>query len=88
VRRWNNHLFDIVVRNTKNILNVYVNGTKVPSGTIYRNIVFHAHDIISIVYGKPPNIIPREYDFGSINYGYSIHHHCLIKRKETNNSYF
>lgn len=61
----NSHLFDIVVRNTKNTLNVYVNGIKVSNGTNYRDIVFHAHDVITIVYGKPPNAIPTKYDFAS-----------------------
>jgi hypothetical protein len=63
----NSHLFDIVVGDTKNTLNVYVNGIKVSNGTNYRDIVFHAHDVITIVYGKPSNAIPTKYDFDSIN---------------------
>jgi hypothetical protein len=58
----NTQIFDIVVSNNGE-LNVYVNGTKVPEGTIYRDIVLHAHDVISIVYGKPPNAIPSQYEF-------------------------
>ena len=58
----NTQIFDNVVSNNGE-LNVYVNGTKVPEGTIYRDIVLHAHDVISIVYGKPPNAIPSQYEF-------------------------
>jgi hypothetical protein len=58
----NTQIFDNVVSNN-GALNVYVNGTKVPEGTIYRDIVLHAHDVISIVYGKPPNAIPSQYEF-------------------------
>jgi hypothetical protein len=62
-RKFNNtQIFDNVVSNT-NALNVYVNGTEVPEGTSYRDIVLHAHDVISIVYGKPPNAIPSQYEF-------------------------
>ncbi len=62
-RKFNNtQVFDNVVNNA-NALNVYVNGTKVPEGTSHRDIVLHAHDVISIVYGKPPNAIPSQYEF-------------------------
>jgi hypothetical protein len=44
-------------------LNVYVNGSKVSNGTNYRDIVLHAHDAISIVYGKAPNAVPSKYEF-------------------------
>ena len=59
----NTQIFGNVVTNT-NPLSVYVNGTKISDGTNYRDIVFHAHDVISIVYGKPtPSTIPSKYDF-------------------------
>ena len=48
-------------------LNVYINGTKVPNGTDFRNIDIHAHDVIAIVYGKPPNIIPAKADFSAVD---------------------
>ena len=32
-------------------LNLYINGTKVPDGTNYRDIKLNAHDEIAIVYG-------------------------------------
>ena len=48
-------------------LNVYINGTKVSNGTDFRNIHIHAHDVIAIVYGKPPHVIPEKADFSSVN---------------------
>jgi hypothetical protein len=48
-----------------NPLNVYVNGIKVPNGTNFKDVVLHAHDVIAIVYGKPPNTIPTKADFSS-----------------------
>ena len=48
-------------------LNVYVNGTKVPSGTNFRDINIHAHDVIAIVYGKTPSSIPAKADFSSVD---------------------
>jgi len=64
---WNRKLssdqiFTYVANNT-HPLNVYVNGTKVPSGTNYRDIKLHAHDEIAIVYGAMPITIPSKYDF-------------------------
>lgn len=44
-------------------LSVYVNGTKVPTGTNYRDIKLHAHDEIAIVYGTRPSSIPFGYSF-------------------------
>jgi hypothetical protein len=44
-------------------LNVYVNGTKVPSTLNYRDIKLHAHDEIAIIYGNPPSNIPSNYSF-------------------------
>lgn len=43
-----------------------VNGTIVPSGTNYRDIVLHAHDVIAIIYGTPPKSIPIKADFSSV----------------------
>ena len=48
-----------------NPLNVYVNGTKAPNGTNFKDIVLHAHDVITVVYGKPPSAIPTKADFSS-----------------------
>jgi hypothetical protein len=59
----NDQIFDNKVNGT-NTLNVYVNGTKVPAESKFRDIVIHAHDVIAIVYGKPPAAIPSKYDFG------------------------
>jgi hypothetical protein len=50
-----------------NPLTVYVNGTQVPKGTIYRDIPLHAHDVISIVYGSPPKVIPSKADFSAVD---------------------
>ena len=61
----NSQIFDNI-KNGNNELNVYVNGTKIPSGTNFRDIVFNSHDVITIVYGKPPNLIPTKYYFGSL----------------------
>ena len=63
----NNQIFNNTASGSKNTLNVFVNGIKIPSGTNYRDIAFHAHDAITIVYGKPPNfMIPTKYNFGSL----------------------
>lgn len=60
----NNQIFNNTANST-NPLNIYVNGTNVPSGTNFKDIVLHAHDIIAIVYGKPPSTIPTKADFSS-----------------------
>jgi hypothetical protein len=62
----NNQILNHTASST-NPLNVYVNGKKVPSGTNYRDLVFHAHDVIAIVYGKTPNTIPTKADFSSVD---------------------
>ena len=65
-KKFDNHqLFDNVVNGT-NSIDVYVNGTKVPNETNYRDISLKAHDVITITYGKPPASIPSKYDFGSL----------------------
>ena len=51
------------VANTNNLLNVYINGTKVPDGTNYRDIKLNAHEEIAIVYGTTPPTIPSSYTF-------------------------
>jgi len=51
------------VSSANNPLNVYINGTKVPDGTNYRDIKLNAHDEIAVVYGTPPSIIPSSYKF-------------------------
>jgi hypothetical protein len=53
--------------NSANPLNTYINGTKVPNGTNYRDIPLHAHDVITIVYGKPPSSIPAKADFSAVD---------------------
>jgi hypothetical protein len=58
----NTRLFDNAA-NGNNTLTVYVNGSKVPSGTNYRDIKLSAHDEIAIVYGTPPSTIPSRYIF-------------------------
>ena len=58
----NDQIFNYVA-NANNPLNVYVNGTKVPNGTNYRDIKLNAHDEIAIVYGTPPSTIPSSYKF-------------------------
>jgi hypothetical protein len=49
----------------ENPLNVYVNGIKVPNGTNFKDVGLHAHDVIAVVYGKPPSAIPTKADFSS-----------------------
>ncbi|MFZ0221325.1 MAG: hypothetical protein WCC17_23985 [Candidatus Nitrosopolaris sp.] len=58
----NDQIFNYVT-NANTHLTVYVNGTKVPNGTNYRDIKLHAHDEIAIVYGTPPSTIPSSYKF-------------------------
>lgn len=58
----NTQLFDNTA-NGNNTLTVYVNGSKVPSGTNYRDIKLNAHEEIAIVYGTPPSTIPSRYIF-------------------------
>jgi hypothetical protein len=58
----NDQIFNYVA-NANNPLNVYIDGTKVPDGTNYRDIKLHAHDEIAIVYGTPPSTIPASYTF-------------------------
>jgi hypothetical protein len=58
----NDQIFNYVA-NANNPLNVYINGTKVPDGTNYRDIKLNAHDEIAIVYGTQPSTIPTSYTF-------------------------
>jgi Zinc-finger of C2H2 type len=58
----NTQLFDHEV-NGKTTLTVYVNGSKVSSGTNYRDIKLGAHNEVAIVYGTPPTTIPSSYVF-------------------------
>jgi hypothetical protein len=62
----NNQVLNITADNT-HPLNVYVNGTKVSTGINFRDIPIHAHDVISVVYGKPPASIPARADFSSVD---------------------
>jgi C2H2-type zinc finger protein len=61
----NNQIFNYIA-NADNPLNVYINGTKVPDGTNYRDIKLNthrsAHNEIAIVYGTPPSAIPKTYN--------------------------
>ena len=58
----NNQIFDNIVGDN-NTLNVYVNGKKVDSKTDYGQIPLNEHNEIAIIYGKPPNSIPSNYEF-------------------------
>ena len=58
----NGQIFSYVA-NATHPLSIYVNGTKVPNGTNYRDIALHAHDEIAIIYGTPPSNIPSSYSF-------------------------
>jgi hypothetical protein len=62
-KKFNSDQIFSYVANANNPLTIYVNGTKVPSGTNYRDIKLHAHDEIAIVYGTPPSTIPSSYKF-------------------------
>ncbi len=61
----NDQIFNYVA-NANNPLHVYINGTKVPDGTNYRDIQLNtnqsAHNEIAIVYGTPPSAIPKSYN--------------------------
>jgi hypothetical protein len=61
----NNQIFNYVA-NANNPLKVYVNGTKVPDSTNYRDIKLNtgrsAHNEIAMVYGTPPSGIPKSFD--------------------------
>lgn len=61
--KFNNGQIFNYVASQSHPLSVYVNGTKVPSGTNYGDIKLHAHDEITIVYGTPPSSIPSDYSF-------------------------
>ena len=50
-----------------NPLTIYVNGTQVHKSTNYRDISLHAHNVISIVYGPPPKVIPSKADFSAVD---------------------
>jgi len=58
----NDQIFTYVA-SANNPLNVYINGTKVPCITNYRDIKLNAHDEIAIIYGTPPSNIPASYKF-------------------------
>jgi hypothetical protein len=60
----NTQIFNSTV-SSANPLNVYVNGIKAQNGTNFKDIVLHAHDVITVVYGKPPSVIPTKADFSS-----------------------
>ena len=62
----NNRILNHTVT-ASNPITVYINGTQVSKGTIYKDIPLHAHDVISIVYGKPPKAIPARADFSSVD---------------------
>jgi hypothetical protein len=47
----------------KNILTIYINGSKLPAGTNYKDIKLHVHNEIAIVFGSPPISIPSSYEF-------------------------
>ena len=61
----NDQIFNYVA-NANNPLHVYINGTKVPDGTNYRDIKLNtnrsAHNEIAILYGNPPSAIPKNWN--------------------------
>jgi hypothetical protein len=59
------HLFDTDVFNDINrVLNIYVNGLKVPTGSDIRNIEINAHDEIALIFGAiEADKIPSRYEF-------------------------
>jgi hypothetical protein len=62
----NSQIFDNKVGkdgSNNNALNVYVNGNRVSNSTDYRGIKLNEHDEIVIVYGTPPKMIPKSYQF-------------------------
>jgi hypothetical protein len=62
----NSQIFDNKVGNDSsntNALNVYVNGNRVSNSIDYRGIKLNEHDEIAIVYGAPPKMIPKSYQF-------------------------
>jgi hypothetical protein len=62
----NSQIFDNKVGkdgSNTNALNVYVNGNRVSNSTDYRGIKLNEHDEIAIVYGAPPKMIPKSYQF-------------------------
>jgi hypothetical protein len=62
----NSQIFDNKVEkdsSNDNALNVYINGNKVSNSTDYRGIKLNEHDEIAIVYGVPPKMIPKSYQF-------------------------
>ena len=65
-KKLSNHQIFNYVANANNPLKVYINGTKVPDGTNYRDIKLNtnrsAHNEIAIVYGSTPSTIPKSYD--------------------------
>jgi hypothetical protein len=59
------HLFDTNVFNDINgVLNIYVNGVKVPTGSDIRSIEINAHDEIALIFGTiEADKIPSRYEF-------------------------
>jgi hypothetical protein len=59
------HLFDTDVFNDINgMLNIYVNGLKVPTGSDIRSIEINAHDEIALIFGTiEADKIPSRYEF-------------------------
>jgi hypothetical protein len=62
-KTFNNEKIFNYLANGNSPLKVYVNGTKVPNGSNYRDIKLNAHDEIVIVYGTAPSNIPSSYNF-------------------------
>jgi len=66
-KTFNNDQIFNYVPNANSPLKVYVNGTKVPNSTNYRDIKLNnglnAHEEIAIVYGTRPSTIPSSYNF-------------------------
>lgn len=60
----NNGIFDSIVEESiGNSLEVYVNGRQITPETDFRQVPINEHDEIAIIYGKPPDSIPSNYEF-------------------------
>jgi hypothetical protein len=61
----NHKVFDNIFNGKDNVPSVYINGSKVPSTTNYRDIKLSSHQEIALVYGTglADNNMPSTYDF-------------------------
>ena len=60
----NSRIFDNTVgESIDNSLDIYVNGQQVIDGTDFRQVPINEYDEIAIIYGKPPDSVPSNYNF-------------------------